>query len=475
MTHSAYETVIGLEVHVELNTRTKIFCSCPTEFGAEPNTQICPVCMGLPGALPVLNREVVRLAAKAGLSLSCTVDTVSGQDRKNYFYPDLPKAYQISQYDRPLCRSGALTIPTPEGEKVIGITRIHIEEDAGKLIHDPKAGTMIDYNRCGVPLIEIVSEPDLRSAEEAKSYLQKLRALLRYIGISDCRMNEGSFRADVNLSVRKKGDPILGTRTEIKNLNSFAFAAKAIEAESARQIALLESGQPILRETRRFDPDTGKTEAMRKKESAADYRFFPDPDLPPVHLSEAEIDAIRGSLPELPDRRRTRFCKDFGLSEYDASLLSSDRALADYFEEAANATAYPQYAANLILTELLRLSDAEDFSSPIASARIAALATLLGDGTISGATAKKLLPRLASADFDPALAVQEENLSQINDRETLLPLIRQILADNPRSVADYRAGKTRAVKSLVGQVMSKTSGRANPSVVNTLFEEELNK
>ena len=475
MSYENYEVVIGLEVHVELNTRTKIFCACPTEFGGEPNTRVCPVCLGLPGALPVLNREVVRLAAKAGLALGCTVSPLSGQDRKNYFYPDLPKAYQISQYDRPLCVGGALVIDTPEGKKPIGITRIHIEEDAGKLIHDDALGTLIDYNRCGIPLIEIVSEPDLRSAEEAKSYLQALRSLLRYVGVSDCRMNEGSFRADVNLSVRKKGDSRLGVRTEIKNLNSFAFAAKAIEYEASRQILVLESGKAVERETRRFDPATGKTEAMRKKESAADYRFFPDPDLPPVRLSEEEIASLRHSLPELPAEKRARFTQSLGLSEYDASLLSSDRLLGEYFDEAAGATPYPKLVANLIATEVLRLTEAEDFHCPIATARIASLATLLGENKISGATAKKLLARLWKADLDPQKTVEDENLGQINDRDLLLSLVRETLAANPRSVADYHAGKTRAAGALVGQAMSRSAGRANPALLSELIERELKK
>ncbi len=473
MTQASYETIIGLEVHVELNTKTKIFCSCPTDFGGEPNTRVCPVCLGLPGALPVLNREVVRLAAKAGLALGCTISPLSGQDRKNYFYPDLPKAYQISQYDRPLCAGGSLTIDTSEEKKTVGITRIHIEEDAGKLIHDDARGTLIDYNRCGIPLIEIVSEPDLRSAEEAKSYLQTLRSLLRCVGVSDCRMNEGSFRADVNLSVRKKGDPALGVRTEIKNLNSFSFAAKAIESEAARQIALLESGGTVLRETRRFDPATGQTHAMRQKESAADYRFFPDPDLPPVRLSEKEIEELRRGLPELPHKTRARFANTLGLSDYDAAILSSDRALADYFDRAANATPYPRIAANLILSELLRLTDAEDFSCPIAPDRLGAVTSLLGDDTISGATAKNLLRRLWENDFDPKETVKAENLAQINDKESLLPVVREILTQNSRSVADYRAGKTRALQALIGCTMAKTAGRANPAVLSELIAKEL--
>lgn len=473
MSYTDYETVIGLEVHVELNTKTKIFCSCPTDFGGEPNTRCCPVCMGLPGALPVLNREVVRLAAKAGLALGCTVHSLSGQDRKNYFYPDLPKAYQISQYDLPLCSDGSLEISSADGVKSIGITRIHIEEDAGKLIHDRGEGTLMDYNRCGIPLIEIVSEPDLRSAEEAKAYLQTLRALIRYIGISDCRMNEGSFRADVNLSVRKKGETALGTRTEIKNLNSFAFTAKAIESEAKRQIALLESGEAVSRETMRFDPATGTTESMRQKESAADYRFFPDPDLPPVRLSKEEISALRAALPELPAQRRARWQSTLGLTPYDAAVLSSDRALADYFDTIVKETDSPKIAAGLIITDLLGLCQAEDFSAPIAPNRMAALSTLLGSGEINRATAKKLLHRLYEADLDPMQTVKDENLGQINRVDLLRPIVLNVLAQNPKSIADFRAGKSHAVKALIGQVMAKTNGRANPSLLSSLIEQEL--
>ena len=473
MAYTDYETVIGLEVHVELNTKTKVFCSCPTDFGGEPNTRVCPVCMGLPGALPVLNRQVVRHAAKAGLALGCTVAPVSGQDRKNYFYPDLPKAYQISQYDRPLCSGGSLEIETADGSKEVRITRIHIEEDAGKLIHDRGDGTLIDYNRCGIPLIEIVSEPDLRSAEEAKAYLQTLRSLIRYIGISDCRMNEGSFRADVNLSVRKKGDTRLGTRTEIKNLNSFAFAAKAIESESKRQIALLEEGLPVERETRRFDPATGTTETMRKKETEADYRFFPDPDLPPVRLSEDEIRSLSEALPELPRYRRRRWQSELSLPSYDAAVLSSDRGLADAFDAIASLTDFPRIAAGLIITDILGVCPSEDFSCPISPTRIASLANLLGRGEINRATAKKLLQRLFEGDFDPEAVVISEGLGQINDEALLRPIVRQVIAANPKSVADYRAGKTHAAKALIGQVMAKTAGRANPSLLSSLIEEEL--
>ncbi len=471
----SYEIVIGLEVHVELKTKTKIFCSCPTDFGGEPNSRCCPVCMGLPGALPVLNRQAMIYAARAGLALGCHVSTRSGQDRKNYFYPDLPKAYQISQFDRPLCRDGSLCIDCDGEKKTVGITRIHMEEDAGKLIHDEKRGTMIDYNRCGIPLIEIVSEPDLRSSREARAYLQKLRSVILYTGVSDCRMNEGSFRADVNLSVRKRGETSFGVRTEIKNLNSFAFVAKAIDYEAERQIALLEAGEPVLRETRRFDPATGKTFGMRVKESAEDYRFFPDPDLPDVRLSEEEIAAIADGLPELPDAKSLRFAKEYGLSEYDGGVLSADRALAEYFDAAARQTAYPKVLANLIMNELLGLCEEESFRSPIAVEHMASLSRLLGEGRINGATAKKLLRSMWERDEDPVRLAEEGNLWQIHDGEILRSLLASAILANPRLAEDYRRGKKHAAKALIGQVMAQTGGRANPAMLTELAEKALSE
>lgn len=468
-----YEAVIGLEVHAELSTKTKIFCACPSEFGGEPNSRICPVCMGLPGALPVLNRQALRLGVKAGLALSCTVSPLSGQDRKNYFYPDLPKAYQISQFDRPLCRNGHLDIEADGQTKSVGITEIHIEEDAGKLIHDPRLGTCIDYNRCGVPLIEIVSEPDLHTADEAKAYLKKLRTVLRYAQVSDCRMNEGSFRADVNLSVRKKGDPKLGTRTEIKNLNSFAFVGKAIEWEAERQIAVLESGGSVLRQTRRFDPATGQTYPMRSKEEGADYRFFPDPDLPPAYISPEEIEKIAKTIPELPDARKKRWTSDMNLSAQDSDVLCADLSLADYFDRAAQKTRYPKLLAGLILTELLRQNDSENFSCDLSPDRLGAVAELLGDEQINRATAKKLIGMLTACDADPACLVREQNLAQINDRATLLAVVRQVLADNLPSVEDYRNGKKRAAKKLIGGAMAATDGKANPRILQELITDAL--
>ena len=471
---SEYEMVIGLEVHVELKTKTKIFCSCPTDFGAEPNTHVCPVCMGLPGSLPVLNRKVVEYAVKAGLATGCTIARYSKQDRKNYFYPDLPKAYQISQYDLPLCEHGHLDIETSAGPKRIGITRIHIEEDAGKLVHDG-GGTYIDCNRCGVPLIEIVSEPDIRSAEEAVAYLQKLRATILYTGISDCRMQEGSLRCDVNLSVHKPGEPF-GTRTEMKNLNSFQFIQKAIEYEYRRQVEALETGETVVQETRRFDEKTCKTFSMRRKEDADDYRYFPDPDLAPIEVSEEQLSGWEASIPALPDARKARYVQDFGLSAYDAEKLTASPEIADYFEAACALTAYPRQAANLILTEVFRLmaSGGDDLREiPVSPAHLARLVTMAADGQINSSTGKKVLDELwKNGDRDPAAYVQEHDLLQLSDPVLLERLVDEAIARNPKAIADFKKGKTNALKSLVGQVMGKTGGRANPVIVQQLVDQK---
>ena len=467
--YKGYEMVIGLEVHVELKTKTKIFCNCKTDFGAEPNTHVCPVCMGMPGTLPVLNKKVVDYAIKAGLATNCSIARFSKQDRKNYFYPDLPKAYQISQYDLPLCEHGYVDIETANGSKRIGITRIHIEEDAGKLVHDAKLGTLIDCNRCGVPLIEIVSEPDIRSAEEADAYLRKLRAAILYTGVSDCKMNEGSLRCDVNLSVRKPGEPF-GTRTEMKNINSFQFIAKAIDYEYRRQVDALESGEGVVQETRRFDADSGKTYSMRKKEDANDYRYFPDPDLPPIVITEEKLAALKAEIPMLPDERKKLYTETYGLTAYDSEVITNDLAVADYFEKTACATRYPKLAANMLITDILRNYDSETGDLPVKPERLAALADLLGDGKINSSTGKKIVAELLASDFDPAVYVAEHGLEQINDRAVLEQAVREVLMSDAKSVASYKAGKTAALKALVGKVMAKTGGKANPVTVNELMQ-----
>ena len=467
--YKGYEMVIGLEVHVELKTKTKIFCNCKTDFGAEPNTHVCPVCMGMPGTLPVLNKKVVDYAIKAGLATNCSIARFSKQDRKNYFYPDLPKAYQISQYDLPLCEHGYVDIETADGSKRIGITRIHIEEDAGKLVHDAKLGTLIDCNRCGVPLIEIVSEPDIRSAEEADAYLRKLRAAILYTGVSDCKMNEGSLRCDVNLSVRKPGEPF-GTRTEMKNINSFQFIAKAIDYEYRRQVDALESGASVVQETRRFDADSGKTYSMRKKEDANDYRYFPDPDLPPIVITEEKLAALKAEIPMLPDERKKLYTETYGLTAYDSEVITNELAVADYFEKTACATRYPKLAANMLITDILRSYDSENGDLPVKPERLAALADLLGDGKINSSTGKKIVGELLVSDFDPAVYVAEHGLEQINDRAVLEQAVREVLMSDAKSVASYKAGKTAALKALVGKVMAKTGGKANPVMVNELTQ-----
>ena len=472
-----YEMVCGLEVHVELATKTKIFCSCPTTFGAEPNTQCCPVCTGMPGTLPVLNKQVVDYAVKAGIATNCEIARYSKEDRKNYFYPDLPKAYQISQYDLPLCEHGWLEIETDNGPKKIGITRIHIEEDAGKLMHDDTHGTMIDCNRCGVPLIEIVSEPDIRTAEEAVAYVRKLRAIMLYTGVSDCRMNEGSLRCDVNLSVRKRGEEKFGTRTEMKNINSFVFIQKAIEYEYKRQVEAIEAGETIVQETRRYDSVSGKTFSMRKKEDANDYRYFPDPDLPPIILTDTVIKMLGDAVPELPDARKKKYVGEYGLSAHDAEQLIANKYIADYFEAAAKQTAYPKLLANLMTGELFSLigQDGDDVVIPIDGAHLASVATMSGDGTINSSTAKKLVKTLFENDADPVLIVRENDLAQISDPEILGKYVDEAIESDPKTVAAVKAGRTNAAKALMGKIMAKTGGKGNPVKINELLEAALAK
>ncbi len=469
-----YEMVIGLEVHVELKTATKIFCGCSTKFGAAPNTQCCPVCTGMPGSLPVLSGKVVEYAVKAGLATGCKIATYSKQDRKNYFYPDLPKAYQISQYDLPLCSEGHLDIETESGKKRIGITRIHIEEDAGKLVHQEGKGTFIDCNRCGVPLIEIVSEPDMRSAEEAKAYLQKLRAIILYTGVSDCKMNEGSLRCDVNLSIRKKGSDKLGTRTEMKNLNSFQNVVKAIEYEYARQVSVLEEGGEVIQETRRFDMNTGKTSSMRSKENADDYRYFPDPDLVPIVVSPEFLEEIRKSIPVLPDQRKASYQEKYGLSSLAAETLVTRKDIADYFETVAGETEYPLLAANLVSGEVARLCP-EEQAVPVAPEHVAVLADLLDQGKINGGTCKKVIAQLFREDGDPVAIIEAQGLQQISDPQVLRPMAEEVLRQSQKVVQDYKGGNKNAFHALVGQMMKKTQGKGNPQVIGQVLSELLDE
>ena len=467
-----YEIIVGLEVHAELKTASKIFCSCPTDFGAAPNTQCCPVCAGLPGALPTLNRRAVELAVKAGLALNCHISGHSRFDRKQYFYPDLPKAYQVTQNDRPLCYGGSLRFETEMGERTVGITRIHLEEDAGKLIHrDGK--TLVDCNRCGIPLIEIVSAPEMHSGSEAAAYLRALRSILVACNVSDCKMQEGSMRCDVNLSVRPVGALELGVRTEIKNLNSFAFVEKAISYEAKRQIALLEKGEPVCMETLRYDERTGKTISMRKKETSEDYRYLREPNLPMLCLSKQNIEDVRRTLPELPAARAERMKEAYGLTAYDASVLTASMELAEYFEQGARKTDYPKILSNLVISELLRYCQAEPFVSPVDANRMAELAQMLGEGTVNSAVAKKLLSRLIATDFSPRDVALRENLTQIGDAEVLYPMVLRVLEENVTAVKDYLGGKSAALRSLQGKLMALTEGRADPVVAEKLILDAL--
>ena len=469
---TVYEAVIGLEVHAELRTATKIFCACPTDFGAPPNTQCCPICLGMPGVMPTLNRRAVELAVRAGLALGCEISEVSRTDRKQYFYPDLPKAYQISQDGTPLCKNGSLTLKVDGKERRIGITRIHIEEDAGKLIHRGDE-TLVDCNRCGVPLIEIVSAPDLRSAAEASAYLRTLRGILLACGVSDCRMQEGSLRCDVNLSLRVRGSEKMGVRTEIKNLNSFAFAEKAIAYEIGRQTAALERGETLRSETRRYDVPSGETRTMRVKERSIDYRFLPEPDLLPIRVDRQTVERIRAELPELPAARAARLRETYSIAEADAEILVGEPLLADFYERAAGRTHYPTHLVHLILSDLLRACTWDPFFSPVRAERMAELAELLGEGVINSATAKKLLSRLLKSDFDPREAVVSEGLAQITDRALLAETVSAVLETNPRAVRDYLGGKTAALRALQGQAMAKTAGRADPLLLESLLLEAL--
>lgn len=468
-----YEIVIGVEVHVELKTKTKIFCACTTEFGGEPNTHCCPVCMGLPGTLPVLNEEVVNYAIQAGLATNCEITRNSKQDRKHYFYPDLPTSYQISQDELPICRNGHLDIEVEGNKKTIGITRIHIEEDAGKLIHRDDLGTLVDYNRSGVPLIEIVSEPDLRSAEETRAFLQKLRAIMLYIGVSDCKMNEGSFRCDVNLSVRKKEEEEYGTRTEIKNLNSFQSVMRTIEYEAQRQIKEIKDGGTIVQETRRFDQNSGKTFSMRTKEDAQDYRYLPDADLMPIVIDEEKIEKLEKTLPDLPDVRKRLYMERYGLNSYDAEQLIASIDIANYFEKAVKLCKNPKTLANIMITEVFRIVDTDDFVAPFSYKYLAELVDLLEDGKINSSTSKKILEEMIKEDKSPLVIVKEKNLEQINDIDTLLPIIREAIESSEKAVKEYKEGKEKALQSIIGKIMGKTGGKANPETTIKLLKENL--
>lgn len=472
-----YETVIGLEVHVELATKTKIFCGCTTEFGGSPNTHCCPVCTGMPGTLPVLNKKVVEFAMAAAMATNCTVTRKCKFDRKNYFYPDLPKAYQISQLYLPICRNGHIDIEVDGIEKSIGIHEIHMEEDAGKLVHDPWDDvTLVDYNRCGVPLIEIVSEPDMRSADEVIAYLTKLRLILQYLGVSDCKMQEGSLRADINLSVREAGAKEFGTRTEMKNMNSFKAIARAVEGERKRQIEQLEYGRKIIQETRRWDDNKDTSFAMRSKEDAQDYRYFPDPDLVPVEIDDAWFDKVRASLPELRDEKIARYRKEFDIPDYDIQLITGSKTMADLFEETVAICKKPKKVSNWLMVETMRLlkeKEMEPEEITFSAKNLAALIDLAESRQINSSVAKEVFEKVFAEDIDPEKYVREKGLLTISDEGELRRTIEQVIADNPQSVEDYHAGKTKAMGFLVGQTMKAMKGKADPSMVNCILKELL--
>ena len=470
-----FETVIGLEIHTQMKTKSKIFCGCATAFGAPPNTQVCPVCLGMPGVLPVLNRQVVENAIKLALATDAAINRENRFARKNYFYPDLPKGYQISQFELPIAEHGHVDIEVEGVHKTIGITRAHMEEDAGKLVHDPReAKSYVDLNRTGTPLLEIVSEPDLRSPEEAVAYLRKIHAIVRYLDISDGNMQEGSFRCDANISLRPRGAKEFGTRTELKNMNSFRNVQLALEYEERRQRDVLLDGGTVTQETLLWNPDRACTESMRGKEEAHDYRYFPEPDLVPVLIDEAWIERVRALLPELPDARCRRFAAQYGLSAPEAALLTAGRELADYFEAAAALYPNPKKLSNWIATELLREFGAEEIGRCRVSPRqLARLLNMVEAGTISGKIAKTVFAEMLEGGAEPESIVKEKNLVQMSDEGQLVAIVREILAANPEQVQQYREGKGKVMGFFVGQLMKQTKGQANPQLANALFQKEL--
>jgi aspartyl-tRNA(Asn)/glutamyl-tRNA(Gln) amidotransferase subunit B len=475
-----YEPVIGLEVHVQLGTKTKIFCSCPVEFGAPPNTNVCPVCLGLPGALPVISRQAVEWAISAGIALHCKINPFSRFARKNYFYPDLPKGYQISQYDQPLAEHGYLDISTGAGKKRIGVTRVHMEDDAGKSIHDgfkdSDRYTYVDLNRSGTPLIEIVSEPDLRSPDEAYAYVTEMKQVLQYIGVSDCDMEKGQLRCDANVSVRLKGAPKFGTKAEVKNLNSFRYLKLALEYEIERQVQLIESGGKVSQETRLYNVETGQTVGMRSKEQAHDYRYFPEPDLVPLRVSEHWLHEVEAKLPELPADRRERFISEYGLREYDAQVLTLTRETGDYFEAAAKVGGDGRATANWVVGDLMGLLKAAGIDivhSPVSATHLGQLVALIHKGELSGKLAKEILPKMFESGDAHTVIMEREGLKQISDTGALERIADDVLAANPKQVEQYKSGKTAVLGFLVGQVMKASRGQANPGAVNEVLKRKL--
>jgi len=477
---SEYEPVIGLEVHVQLATRTKIFCGCPAGFGAPPNTNVCPVCLGLPGALPVLNRRAVEMAIMAALALNCRIRQVSRLARKNYFYPDLPKGYQISQYDEPLAEQGWVEIRLNGAAKKVGITRLHIEDDAGKSLHegfpDSDRYSYIDLNRCGTPLIEIVSEPDMRSSDEAYAYLTELKQVLQYVGVSSCDMEKGHLRCDANVSVRRRGSEKFGTKVEVKNLNSFRFLKQALDYEIERQIEVLESGGALVQETRLYDPESGETASMRSKEHAHDYRYFPEPDLLPLVVSDAWLESLRRQMPELPAARRARYINEYGLREYDAEVLTQSRELGDFFERVAARSGDARSAANWVMGELagaLKAAGKEIAASPVSAENLGDLLKLVAAGEISGKLAKDVFAKMFETGEPAATIIEREGLRQISDAAALEKIVDEVLAASSKQVEQYRSGKTAVLGYFVGQVMKATRGQANPAAVNEILRRKL--